>query len=113
MKISVKLPDGNTFGCAPKTISLDVEPSDSVATVKLKIQVRGGILVQKQCLIFEGIQLSDIRPLSDYNIANEATLHVENRDGYIKSAPLLATSLNVLLVEGNISSGTVVKHVRY
>ena len=59
-----------------KTISLDINPWETVTDVKTKIHYREGIPIQQQRLIFEGKYLDNEYPVHFYNIQNESTLHL-------------------------------------
>lgn len=67
--INIQILDG-------KLLTLDVDLSATVSSIKEKIHIQEGISSKEQTLIYGGTQLEDNRTLKDYNILKNSTIHL-------------------------------------
>ncbi|KAL0733353.1 hypothetical protein Bca4012_009563 [Brassica carinata] len=90
-----------------KTIILHVRSSDTIGSVKTRIQYRETIPRDKQTLFFIGIPLEDHRTLAHYNIEKHSTVHLVLRSErfiriFVKALVGMNITLNCILSSNTI-----------
>ena len=88
MQIFVTTPGGTI-------ITLDVEPSDTIESVKSKIKDKEGTPIENQILIFSSITLENDNTLADYNIRKEDTLDLTTTLGITTNTETNNNQLNL------------------
>ena len=86
MQVFVEKPDG-------KTISIEVEPTDSIDNLKAKIQEKEGIPPDQQLLYLGDRKLEDGHTLADYDVQKEDVITVVLRSETPKAINLAAVGV--------------------
>ena len=59
-----------------KTITLEVDNSDTVESTKCKIEDKDGLPVNRQCLVYGGREMQNDKRLVEYHVRRASTLHL-------------------------------------
>ena len=96
-----------------ETITVKANSTDKIITIKEQIQKKQDISPDHQRLVYAGKQLEDNNTLNDYNIPNNATLHlvVRLKGGQTLYVKTLMGNVITLEVDENESIGGVKKKI--
>ncbi len=97
MQIFVKLLSG-------RTVTLDVQHTDTIAMLKLKIQGKENIQASEQRLVYSGNGLTDDKTLGDYDIPNEATIYLISSDSATQTQVLPGAPAPTIQVKAKINT---------
>eukprot|EP01084_Bolivina_argentea_P246376 412332_1 len=103
-----------------KSIHLDVEPNDTIESIKTQIQDKEGILPQQQRLIAYGKKLINENTLSYYKITKETTIHLAMKLGWSRSIKLPQSTaktiyiktLNGKCISLNVNPNDTIKNIK-
>lgn len=98
------------FSLDKKVLSIDIEPSDIIETVKQKIKDEWGYDLEEQILVFHGFCLDNNCTVADYNICKEDTINI-----LIKKKEIFPININMLGIQNftiDISTSETIKTLK-